>query len=201
VRLSTLLTKLEGRRLIFLGDYIDHGPNAQGTIEILVETATRQLGSIFLAGNHELGFLAYLSGRLSFLEYAWMGGLPTIRNYIGEARDNVLSEMLAAVPERHRQFLSTCQPYFETEHLMASHAGINPAQPQSRDLADVVLGRHVELFEDGFQTNKLVICGHYLQTSQTPLTHNGVICLDTGCGTIGGPLTALLYPEMTFLQV
>lgn len=201
VRLSGLLGKLGGRRLIFLGDYIDHGPDARTTIEILLEAATRQPDPIFLAGNHELGFLAYLSGRLSFLEYAWMGGLPTIRSYIGRAKDNVLDEVLAAVPQRHRQFLSSCQPYFETQYLMASHAGINPATPESRDLADLVLGRHLVLFEDGFRTSKLVICGHYLQRSQTPLLHNGIICLDTGCGTIGGPLTALLYPEMTFLQV
>jgi hypothetical protein len=45
-----------------------------------------------------------------------------------------------------------------------------------------------------------VVCGHYLQTTQAPLVGGSVICLNTGCGTIAGLATALLFPEMTFLQ-
>jgi hypothetical protein len=37
-------------------------------------------------------------------------------------------------------------------------------------------------------------------TTQAPFVGGSVICLNTGCGTIGGPATALLFPEMTFLQ-
>jgi hypothetical protein len=45
-----------------------------------------------------------------------------------------------------------------------------------------------------------VVCDHYLQTTQAPFVGGSVICLNTGCGTIGGPATALLFHEMTFLQ-
>jgi serine/threonine protein phosphatase 1 len=200
VRLSGLLGKLGSRRLVFLGDYVDHGPDSREVIEILREIANREPNSLFLSGNHEIGLLAFLSGRLSFLEYAWMGGLSTIRSYIGKANENVRSELVAAIPRPHCEFLSNCKPFFETEQFVASHAGINPACPESRELAEIVLGRHPSLFHDDLRLRKLVICGHYLQTTQTPFVSNGVICLNTGCGTIGGPATALLYPEMTFLQ-
>lgn len=200
VRLSALLGRIGSRRLVFLGDYVDHGPDSREGFEVLLQIANREENSVFLSGNHEIGLLAFLSGRLSFLEYAWMGGLSTIRSYMGKANEDVRSELVSAMPRPHCEFLSSCKPFFETEQFVASHAGINPACPESRELAEIVLGRHPSLFHDDLRLSKLVICGHYLQTTQAPFVGNGVICLNTGCGTIGGPVIALLYPEMTFLQ-
>ncbi len=200
VRLSALLGKLDSRRLVFLGDYVGHGPNSREVVEILMEITNRDPNPVFLSGNHEIGLLAFLSGKLSFLEYAWMGGLTTIRSYIGKASEDVRSELAAAMPTPHCEFLSNCKPFFETDQFVASHAGINPASPESRELGEIVLGRHHSLFHENLGLNKLVICGHYLQSTLTPFVGNGVICLNTGCGTIEGPVTALLYPEMTFLQ-
>jgi serine/threonine protein phosphatase 1 len=200
VRLSALLGKIGCRRLVFLGDFVDRGPDSREVVEILLEITNRELNPVFLSGNHEIGLLAFLSGRLSFLEYAWMGGLSTIRSYIGKANEDVRSELVAAMPRQHYEFLSNCKPFFETDQFVASHAGINPACPERRELAEIVLGRHPSLFHNDLRLNKLVICGHYLQTTQTPFVGNGIICLNTGCGTIEGPATALLYPEMTFLQ-
>ncbi len=202
LRLSDLLAKLDyrNRRLVFLGDYVDHGPDSRIVVEILLETANRKPNSVFLSGNHEIGLLAFLSGKLSFLEYAWMGGLPTIQSYLGKANQDVRTELVRAIPSLHLEFLSKCKPFFETNHFLASHAGVNPALPESREFAEVVLGRHPSLFHGDLKLRKLVVCGHYLQTKQTPFVSNSVICLNTGCGTIGGPATALFYPEMTFLQ-
>lgn len=200
VRLLALLERLVGRRLVFLGDYVDRGPNSREVVEILLDISNREQNAVFLSGNHEIGLLAFLSGRLSFLEYAWMGGLSTIRSYIGTANEDVHTELVAAIPERHREFLSNCKSFFETEQFVASHAGINPACPESRELAEIVLGRHPSLFHEGLRLSRLVICGHYLQSSRTPFVGDSVVCLNTGCGTIEGPLTAFLFPEMTFLQ-
>jgi serine/threonine protein phosphatase 1 len=200
IRLSALLGKLVSRKLVFLGDYVDHGPNSREVVEILLDIAHSEQNPVFLSGNHEIGLLAFLSGRLSFLEYAWMGGLSTIRSYVGKANGDVRSELIAAMPKRHCEFVSNGKPFFETDQFVASHAGINPSCPESRELAEIVLGRHPSLFHDDLRLTKLVICGHYLQTTLTPFVGKSVICLNTGCGTIEGPLTALLYPEMTFLQ-
>jgi len=200
VRLSALLGNIDSRRLVFLGDYVDRGPNSPEVVEILMEVANRKTSPVFLFGNHEVALLAFLSGKLSFLEYAWMGGLSTIRSYIGKASEDVRSELAAAMPRSHREFLSNCKSFFETDQLVASHAGINPACPESREFEEIVLGRYPSLFHGNLRLNKLVICGHYLQTTLRPFAENGVTCLNTGCGTIEGPATALLYPEMTFLQ-
>jgi serine/threonine protein phosphatase 1 len=202
LRLLSLLSRPEirDRRLIFLGDYIDHGPDARLVIEVLLKVASDRPDAIFLCGNHEIGLLAFLSGKLSFLEYAWMGGLPTIRSYLGRAEQDVRLELVTAFPLPHYEFLSACKPFFETKDYFASHAGVNPASPESRDLADVVLGRHVSLFHRHNELGMFVVCGHYLQTSHQPYLRGRFACLNTGCGTTGGPATALLYPEMTFVQ-
>jgi serine/threonine protein phosphatase 1 len=202
VRLSNLLSKLAdgNRRLVFLGDYIDHGPNSQRVLEILVELAEQRPDTVFLCGNHEIGLLAFLAGRLSFLEYAWMGGLPTIRSYVAKASRDVVGELIAALPGSHVEFLSACKPFVETDHFVASHAGVNPACPASRELADITVARHTSLFDQNIGLGKIVICGHYLQASHEPFISSEVACLNTGCGTTGGPATALLYPEMTILQ-
>lgn len=202
-RLSGLLAKLDcqNRRLVFLGDYIDHGSGSREVVEALVEIANQRPNSVFLTGNHEIGLMAFLSAKLSFLEYAWMGGLPTIRSYLGKANRDVRGELLAGVPRSHLQFLSDCKTFFETDNFVASHAGVNPECPEGREFAEIVLGRHHSLFDGNLRLGKLVICGHYRQTSETPFVSSCVICLNTGCGTMGGPATALLYPEMTFLQV
>lgn len=200
VRLSALLGNIDGRRLVFLGDYVDRGPNSPEVVEILIEVANRKTNPVFLFGNHEVALLAYLSGKLSFLEYAWMGGLSTIRSYVRKASKDVRSELTAAMPRSHREFLSSCKPFFETDQLVACHAGINPACPESRELGEIVLGRHPSLFHGNLRLGKLIICGHYLQSTLRPFTESGVTCLNTGAGTIEGPVTALLYPEMTFLQ-
>lgn len=201
-RLADLLARLgdENRNLVFLGDYVDHGPDSRAVVDILLETANRKPNSVFLSGNHEIGLLAYLSGKLSFLEFGWMGGLPTIRSYLDRADQDVRREFAEAVPNLHVEFLSGCRPFFETNEFFASHAGVNPALPESREFADVVLGRHSSPLQDHLNVGKLVVCGHYLQSTRTPFVSNSVICLNTGCGTIGGPATAFFYPEMTFVQ-
>jgi Calcineurin-like phosphoesterase len=199
-RLSALLARLDGRRRVFLGDYVDHGPNSREVVQILLEIASREQNPVFLSGNHEIGLLAFLSGKLSFLEYAWMGGVSTIRSYVGKATDDVRAELAAAMPRSHRELLSNCRPFFETDELVASHAGINPDRPEGRGLTETVLGRHPSLFHKDIRMGKFVICGHYLQSTLAPFVSSGVACLNTGCGTIGGPVTGLLYPEMTILQ-
>lgn len=202
VRLSGLLARLPeiNRRLIFLGDYVDHGPNSRRVLEVLLETARRRPDTIFLAGNHEIALLAFLSGRLSFLEYAWMGGVACIRSYVGVAGRDVRRELSEAVPNSHSRFLHSCGPFFETADFVACHAGVNPACPESREPADVVFGRHPALFDDNIRLGKLVVCGHYRQKTNAPFLSASVVCLNTGCGVTGGPATALLYPEMTFVQ-
>jgi serine/threonine protein phosphatase 1 len=155
---------------------------------------------VFLLGNHELALLSFLKGALPFHQFAGLGGIATIRAYLSHAARDVRAEFLGVFPSSHRRFVESCHDFFETPALIVSHCGIDPSNPESRAKVDMAESRHEELFSGEFDHAKLVVCGHYVQTSCLPYVRRNLICLDTGCGTAGGPLTALLLPERTFLQ-
>lgn len=55
-QLETLMREVAprlGDRLVFLGDYIDRGPDSRGVIEYLIRLRERFSDTIFLQGNHE----------------------------------------------------------------------------------------------------------------------------------------------------
>ena len=48
-----------GDRLVFIGDYVDRGPDPKGVVDVLLELRARY-ECIFLIGNHEAMFLSFL---------------------------------------------------------------------------------------------------------------------------------------------
>jgi serine/threonine protein phosphatase 1 len=195
-----MLHAVRDRQLIFLGDYINRGPDSRKTLDLLIGIQKRDPLAVFLLGNHEVALLDFLTGSVSFHEFAALGGIPTIRAYMPRAFGDVRSELLQALPDSHRRFLESCGTFFETAEMIVSHCGVDPEDPASRDNCDMVMARHDGLFSKDFEPSKLIVCGHYAQTAGSPYVRGNLICLDTGCGTSGGPLTALLMPERTFLQ-
>ena len=67
--LLALLPLAEGDELVFLGDYVDRGPDARGVVERLVEFA-EHWPCHFLLGNHESMFLDFLG----WTDDAYFGG-------------------------------------------------------------------------------------------------------------------------------
>ena len=55
--------------------------------------------TVFLRGNHEASFLAFLDGKLQFYEFAALGGIPTIKAYLSRASNDVRAEFLEVRPE------------------------------------------------------------------------------------------------------
>ena len=152
-------------------------------------------------GNHDIALLRYLQNDLPFHQFAMLDGIATIKSYLPRARIDVRRELLGLFPEEHRRFLEGCRAYFETDDLLISHCGVNPERVSSRSDADMFMEGHEDLLADDFMPPKLVVCGHYLQKNGKPLVRERLICLDTGCGTNSGPLTSLLLPELTVVQV
>jgi serine/threonine protein phosphatase 1 len=199
-QLSALIREIRDRRVIFVGDYVNRGSDPRGTLDLLLDVRDHDSSTVFLLGNHEVALLDFLSGSLAFHEFAALGGIPTIKAYLPSAFEDVRTELLRNFPESHHRFLDGCEVFFETPDIIVSHCGVNPDNPASREKNDMVTAYHHGLFSMERELQKLVVCGHYAQASGVPYVRDNLICLDTGCGTDGGPLTALLMPEREFIQ-
>ena len=88
--LKSLLELIEPRKedqLVFLGDYIDRGPDSFGVIETLLTLKQQYPNTVFLRGNHEQWLLNWLfSNDDTFL---YLGGRQTKLSYV-QARNSTL---------------------------------------------------------------------------------------------------------------
>ena len=61
-QLLELLPHEPGDRFVFVGDYIDRGPDPKGVVDILL-ALSQERACVFLMGNHESMFLDFLGWR------------------------------------------------------------------------------------------------------------------------------------------
>jgi len=163
------LSKLKRRQLVFLGDYIDRGPDSNGVLTIV-----RKLNAICLKGNHEQSLLNHIHVHGSLPASTAQNKIPII------SRENL--EWLK----------SSLLPFYQTEAYLFVHAGLKEGVPLDRqDERDLLWSRHGEDYPT--LTPKYVIHGHTVVDKVLRVGNR--INLNTGCG-FGGPLTALFLPEL-----
>lgn len=200
-RLSKLLHTLQkfDRRVIFVGDYVNRGPDSKGVIQALTELKQLKPDTTFLLGNHDNLFMKFLQGG-NFTCLAKAGGLATIRSYIpGEVRWNVRDHLLEAIPPSHMQFFLELALYWENSNYLVSHVGFDPNSPEDRGIDSMALKDHPQLFTR-VHSKKTAVFGHYIQPDGKPFVSAHVICLDTGSGLPGGTLSAMMFPERHVLS-
>ena len=127
-RLLDRLDPVPADTLVFLGDYIDRGPDSKGVIERLIRLASEGPQCVFLKGNHEDMFLAYL-GQSGMYGNAFLfnGGAATLRSY---GLEDTPPEALAdALPPAHIDFLSALRLTYACGEFLCVHAGVAPTRP------------------------------------------------------------------------
>lgn len=154
-------------QVVFLGDYVDRGPDSRGVLDFLRDFGRSFPHSVFLKGNHEAMFLDFLSGRdrLSFLAN---GGQQTLESYGGDE-----------IPADHLRFLDNLRLYHETADFIFVHAGMRPGLPPARQTEEDLLWIRNEFLNSNYNWGKTVVFGHTPQ-SNGPLLQPGRMGLDTG---------------------
>lgn len=211
-KLDALLGKLpiaSGDRFVFLGDYVDRGPDSKGVVERLIDFA-EAYPCVFLIGNHESMFLDYLGweGPAYFGADVFVpnGGDVTLASYgWNESRPPGPGEL--ALPAKHEAFFKALRPHHAEGAYVFVHAGLGRALGRAGD-ADWALrnARIEELLWDRssaevpHELDVTIVYGH------TPLADFSVrwnlpysIGIDTGA-VYGGRLTALRLPDETVFQ-
>jgi len=198
--LRALIQKLPLSRdslVVFLGDYIDRGPDSRGVVDTILELQ-QYCRTVCLLGNHELMLREFLDGSDArrVARFIYNGGSATLASYADD--DGVF-----VMPEEHREFFYSL-PYHheEAEHIFV-HAGL-PSGVETLESIDVAKhGEEMVWMRRGPGTPepnfpKIVVHGH-------SAIHNidiqpRRINLDTAC-VYGRHLTALELNSMQTWQV
>lgn len=169
---------------IFLGDYIDRGPNSKGVIDKLIAYNMRQ-ECVFLRGNHEDMFMEAMRERSSgHLQY-----YPECYESYGLDYTTVGYDYL---PAGHWKFLTNTRQYYETRKHFFVHAGVNPSYSLNDQNWNDSLWIRDRFLDHTHSFGKMVVHGH---TPQDAITwKKNRINLDTSC-VFGGRLTALVIDE------
>jgi serine/threonine protein phosphatase 1 len=150
-RLMTRVGPTAADRLVFLGDFIDRGPDGKGVIDFLIDFGRRFPRSIFLKGNHEAMFLDFLAGREQLL-YLYNGGGTTLESYREESG--------IRIPKAHLDFLAGLPACFATEDFIFVHAGLRPGRPlEAQEEHDLIWIRD-EFIDSDYDWGRTVVFGH-----------------------------------------
>jgi serine/threonine protein phosphatase 1 len=195
-KLIALMGKIDikwGReKLIFLGDYIDRGPDSFEVVEYLIDLKKQHPNIVFLKGNHEEMLENFLSGN-NRLGYLSDGGQQTLDSYIAHRKG-----MTFPVPEEHLDFFRSLVLFHETDHYIFVHAGLEKGLPLERQDPEVLLWIRDPFVRSGADFGKRVVFGH--TPFSEPLVEANKIGIDTGA-VFSNRLTCVRLPDMMFFTV
>jgi serine/threonine protein phosphatase 1 len=201
--LDTLLTALELQpedHVVFLGDYIDRGPDARAVVDLLLGMRADAVCQLtFLKGNHEDMFLDFLGFPGRYGEaFLVNGGVPTLGSY-GLLRSIEGKEATAQLPPNHLDFYRTLETVYVNGDTLCVHAGVNPLRPFDQQTDEERLWIRQDFILHPHDFPYTVVFGH------TP--HREVffdlpykIGIDTGL-VYGGKLSCLEITERKLFQV
>jgi serine/threonine protein phosphatase 1 len=173
-------------RFVFLGDYIDRGPDSRDVIQRLRRLSNQRPGDmICLMGNHEEILLAAVDDPSNIPWWMDNGGGTTLASY-GAAS-------LKYLPDDDVEWIRKLALCHHDGLRFFVHAGIDPDVPlDQQDRATMLWTR--ERYSEALDPGRLVVHGHTPLRSRYPELHSHRLNLDTGA-VYGGPLSAAAFTD------
>ena len=209
--------------VVFLGDYIDRGPDSKACIDAILAFEQDIAGAVVcLRGNHEDWLLRTLG---DFCRHSWvigMDGYDTIRSYSPEAARLIRDAQSAAglsvyvervplpygvfidsMPTAHRTFFDRLQTYYRGADGICVHGGLDVtvARVEDQDPHDCIWG--TDTFPEDYVGDGIVAYGHH---NNATLDDDGwpgprIIGSTIGLDTIShGVLTAMRLSDRRLFQ-
>lgn len=196
-KLEALLARLspaEGDTLVFLGDYVNRGPDSRGVIDFLLGLADRTR-AVFLCGNHEHALLEYArTGDVEYLRLLRSLGVEATLGSYGCSAMSALRD-LSFMPHQHREFLEELQAFHREGGYLFAHAGLAEPEDGLHDALDRQLSARGVFFASPRTGAEVIVFGH--TAFETPFVATDRIGIDTGA-VYGNVLTAVELPALRF---
>ena len=128
------------KTLVFLGDYVDRGPDSRGVVDILLTRLPDGFDAHFLKGNHEALLLGFPYGATPLEHWRINGGDATMASYgvdierllvSGASANAWRSAFAEALPSTHLAFFKTLELSLSVGDYLFVHAGLRPGVPLS----------------------------------------------------------------------
>lgn len=202
--------------LVFLGDLIDRGADAPGCVEnILAMCRENPERVICLRGNHEQMLMDFVDGQSTIWLTPVTGGERTFEQYTGQSPwadpEQDLEDMRIAFerafPVEHLEFMRGLPFYYEDDHAIYVHAGLDDGKhPSESSETSLLWMRDMDFYKN--YRGKPCVFGH-TPTPLLPLRgrlgrhgiyiSHSAVGLDTGYNH-ASPLSCLSLPEFNLYQ-
>jgi serine/threonine protein phosphatase 1 len=175
---------------VFLGDYIDRGPDSKHVLDRLISYCTAQ-PTVCLMGNHEAFLREFLKNPDVLSVWRRCGGLDTLLSYgltpkietDAQGQRELASALYKILPSSHREFLSSLKRYYICGDFFFVHAGVRPGISLTEQSEDDLLWIREDFLTCEEPFGKVVVHGH------TPVLEPEVranrINIDTGAYATG----------------
>ena len=172
---------------VFLGDYVDRGPESCGVVRYVMELQSQlQERVVALKGNHEAIVLDVIDGAVPPAFWLTQGGTATLRSY------GVRS--VHELPRDHVAWLRSLRLSYDDGRRFFVHAGVDPQKPLDAQSEHDLLWIREPFLADDRDYGRLIVHGHTPVMTGTPELRRNRLNLDTAA-VFGGPLTAAVFAE------
>ena len=194
--------------LIFLGDYLDRGPNSRELLDMLITGPSSDFETVCLKGNHEAMLFRFLEDSTYGLTWRDYGGMETMESY-GVAQQTLAKDPMAyadaaqllatSLPADHLDFLKSLTPSFSMGDYFFVHAGIQPGTKLEEQREEEMLWIRGPFLMSNKNFGKIIVHGH--TPVEQPEIRRNRIGIDTGA-CLTGVLTCLCLEgaDRWFLQ-
>jgi serine/threonine protein phosphatase 1 len=169
-------------QVIFLGDFIDRGPQSRRVVQFL-QSMERE-GAIILRGNHEQMMIESKHSPMDWYGFIKAGGESTVESYKGFDKEFELDQ----------RWMSGLPTSFEDDKRIFVHAGVDPEKSLDKqtDRERLWIRNKFIHYEGPFP--KYVVHGHIIEQLTTPVIKENRCNVDTGA-CLGGALSAAFFND------
>ena len=154
--------------VVFLGDYIDRGPDPAGVIDHLIDLSIPDTTCVCLMGNHERYMMDIAKGTALIEMWFRNGGRTTAKSYgievgtsdITQDVDQFRDALQENVPDRHWQFLQGLKTSWRIGSVFFAHAGVNPARSLDQQTEQDLIWIREKFLHSERDHGALIVHGH-----------------------------------------